>query len=116
VSLDAIARWPIVTFSRNTQPHAAVRELFDRAGLHVTIHASASLATVVRMALDGIGVAIIPPAILRSVAAVGKLRRLHTTAQLPVLNFVVGWPASPGNLAAQRVAEIATEVAKERPE
>jgi DNA-binding transcriptional LysR family regulator len=116
VSLDAIARWPIVTFSRNTQPHAAVRELFDRAGLHVTIHASASLATVVRMALDGIGVAIIPPAILRSVAAVGKLRRLHTTAQLPALNFVVGWPASPGNLAAQRVAEIATEVAKERPE
>jgi DNA-binding transcriptional LysR family regulator len=116
VSLDAIARWPIVTFSRNTQPHAAVRELFDRAGLHVTIHASASLATVVRMALDGIGVAIIPPAILRSVAPVGKLRRLHTTAQLPALNFVVGWPTSPGNLAAQRVAEIATEVAKERPE
>jgi len=112
VPLDAIAQWPIITFSRNTQPHVAVRELFDGAGLRVTIHASASLATVVRMALDGIGIAVVPPAILNNVAAVGKLRRLNTTALLPNLNFVVGWPASPGSPAAQRVAEIATKVAK----
>src|ERR1700730_1612475 len=93
VPLEAIAQWPIITFSRNTQPHIAVRELFERAGLRATIHASASLATVVRMALDGIGIAVIPPAILHNVAAVGKLRRLNTTAKLPRLNFVVSWPA-----------------------
>ena len=64
IALDGLAQWPIITFSRNTQPYIVVRELFARAGLHPTIHASASLATVVRMALDGIGIAVIPPAIL----------------------------------------------------
>ncbi len=64
VPLDEIAKWPIITFSRNTQPYIFVRELFERAGMRTTIHASASLATVVRMALDGIGIAVIPPAIL----------------------------------------------------
>jgi DNA-binding transcriptional LysR family regulator len=112
VGLEVIAQRPIVTFSRNTHPYIAVREMFARAGLPVTIHASASLATVVRMALDGIGIAVIPPAILDNVAAVGKLRPVKTSAKLPSLNFVVAWPASPDSFAAQKVAEIAVQVAR----
>jgi len=114
LALEAIAKWPIVTFSRNTHPYIVVRELFTRAGLQVTIHASASLATVVRMALDGIGIAVIPPAILDNVLGVGKLRQLRTTAKLPNLNFVVSWPSSPDSFAAQKVAEIAVQVAREQ--
>jgi len=113
VSLEDIARWPIITFSRNTQPYVLMRELFTRAGLRTTIHASASLATVVRMALDGIGVAVIPPAILPNVAPRGQLRELKTRPKLPPLNFVVSWPSTPDSFAAQKVAEIATGVAKE---
>lgn len=113
LTLDVIAKWPIVTFARNTQPYIVVRELFARAGLRATIHASASLATVVRMALDGIAIAVIPPAILPNVAAVGKLRQLQARTKLPSLNFVVSWPAAPDSFAAQKVAEIAMAVAKE---
>jgi DNA-binding transcriptional LysR family regulator len=113
VSIETIAQWPIITFSRNTQPYIVVRELFARAGIRATMHASASLATVVRMALDGIGIAVIPPAILGNVAAVGKLRPLKTKAELPKLNFVVSWPAAPDSYAAQRVADIALEVARQ---
>jgi DNA-binding transcriptional LysR family regulator len=87
--------------------------MFVRAGLQVTIHASASLATVVRMALDGIGIAVIPPAILDNVAAPGKLRLIKTSVKLPSLNFVVAWPSSPDSFAAQKVAEIAAQVARE---
>ena len=110
VALETIAQWPIITFSRNTQPHIVVRELFARSGLKPTIHASASLATVVRMALDGIGIAVIPPAILGNVAP-GGLRRVQTNAKMPDLNFVVSWPATPDAFAAQKVAQIAAEVA-----
>jgi DNA-binding transcriptional LysR family regulator len=114
IALEHIVKWPIITFSRNTQPHMALRELLDRKGLRATIHASASLATVVRMALDGIGIAVIPPAIIENLAAREKLRRLNTKMKLPNLNFVVSWPAAPDNFAAQRVAEIAVQVARER--
>ncbi|HZP77285.1 MAG TPA: LysR family transcriptional regulator [Pseudolabrys sp.] len=111
-TLAEIAERPIVTFSRNTQPYMIVRELFARAGLRPTIHASASLATVVRMALDGIGVALIPPAILSNVVSDGRLRPLKSNVELPSLNFVVGWPATPDSFAAQKVAEIAAQVAQ----
>src|SRR5215470_6833335 len=107
ITLEHIVKWPIVTFSRNTQPHMALREMLARKGLRATIHASASLATVVRMALDGIGIAVIPPAIIKNVAAGEKLRRLNTKMKLPELNFVVSWPATPENFAARKVAEIA---------
>jgi DNA-binding transcriptional LysR family regulator len=114
VVLETLAKWPIITFSRNTQPYVAVRELFAQAGLRATIHASASLAPVVRMALDGIGIAVMPPAILDNVAAMGKLRQLKTRIRLPSLNFVVSWPtATPDSFAAQKVAEIAIKVAKD---
>ena len=115
IALEHIVKWPIITFSRNTQPHMALRELLARKGLRATIHSSASLATVVRMALDSIGIALIPPAIIENVAAREKLRHLNTKMKLPQLNFVASWPAAPDNFAAQKVAEIAMQVARERP-
>ena len=114
VSLAEIARHPVITYSRNTEPYAALRELFARAGLQPTIHASASLATVVHMALDGIGIATLPPAILPGLAARGRLRAIATEATLPDLNFVMSWPAAPERFAVQRVAEIAAKVAQDR--
>ena len=112
IPLAELAKWPIITFSRNTQPYIFVRELFDRSGLQPTIHASASLATVVRMALDGIGVAVIPPAILAHVVPEKRLRPLKTEVALPNLNYVVSWPSTPDSFAAQKVAEIAVRVAR----
>lgn len=111
IALEHIARLPIVTFARNTQPYLALRELFAREGLRPTIHASASLATAVRMALDGIGIAAIPPAILHNMAARGRLRVLHTPVELPALDFAAAWPAAPDNPAAQKVAELAIGIA-----
>lgn len=112
IELEEIAKWPIVTFSRNTQPYIALREMFSRQGLRPTIHASASLATVVRMTLDGIGIAVIPPAIIKNLAPAGKLRRIRTNVELPPLDFVVAWPAVPASPAAQKVIEIALGVAR----
>ena len=113
VSLAEIARHPVITYSRNTEPYAALRELFARAGLQPTIHASASLATVVHMALGGIGIATLPPAILAGLAARGRLRAIATETELPDLNFVVCWPAAPESIAVRKVADIAAQVAQD---
>jgi len=116
IALEHIVKWPLITFARNTEPYMALRQLLAREGLRATIHASASLEAVVRMALDGIGIAVIPPAIIeKKIDARERLRRLHTTIELPDLNFVVGWPDAPVHRAAQKVAEIAIEVAREMP-
>jgi DNA-binding transcriptional LysR family regulator len=113
MTLEHIAERPLITFARNTQPHMALRNLLAAKRLRATIHASASLEAVVRMALDGVGIAVIPWAILeKKTEARRELRRLSTRGiKLPDLNYVVSWPAAPGNFAAQKVAEIALQVA-----
>jgi DNA-binding transcriptional LysR family regulator len=113
MTLERIAKSPIITFARNTQPHMALRKLLAERKLRATIHASASLEAVVRMALDGVGIAVIPPAILEKRAdARNQLRHLKTRGiKLPGLSYVAGWPTASDNPAARRVAEIASEVA-----
>lgn len=112
VPLSEVAKRPLITFSRNTQPYIALRELLDRAGLQATIHASASLATVISMALDGMGIAVIPPVIIGVVLPKGRLHEIKTDVRIPRFDYVVSWPATPDSFAAQKVAEIALGVAK----
>lgn len=111
-TIAELAAWPIITFSRNTQPYVAVRELFNRPDLPpVRLHASASLSTVVRLALDGIGIAVIPPAVVAPELAAKRLRMIDVEARIPELSFVASWPASVDSPAAEAVAAMAAEIA-----
>jgi DNA-binding transcriptional LysR family regulator len=109
-----LARFAIITFPRKTQPYEIVRSLFNRPDLPaIRLHASASLATVIRMATDGIGVAVIPTAIVERELAEGQLNLLTTDLQVPTLTFSASWLASPDTLAAERVADLAVQLAQE---
>lgn len=113
-SLETLARFPIITFSRGTQPYIAIKELFARADLPpLRLHASASLAPVVRMALDGIGIAAIPPAIVPQELRSGRLRLVETDIAMPDLTFTATWPVTPDGFAVEAVVAIASEVAAE---
>jgi DNA-binding transcriptional LysR family regulator len=109
----------IITFARNTQPYQVLRDRLDDRGLHATIWASASLEAVVRLALEGLGIAVIPPDILeKKVEARDRWRRLNTDIKLPPLDYVVSWPRASdaaGDNTVQKVIEIATKVARQWP-
>lgn len=107
---DIVAR-PLITFGRNTRPHADLQELISRQGLRATIHASASLEAMVRFALDGRAVAVIPPAIVAGRRDGAGLRCLPTAIALPSLEYYASWPDEYAHPAAQKVAEIAVDVA-----
>ncbi len=108
-----LARFAIITFPRKTQPYEIVRSLFNRPDLPaIRLHASASLATVIRMATDGIGVAVIPTAIVERELAEGQLNLLATDLQVPTLTFAASWLASPDTLAAELVADFAVKLAQ----
>jgi DNA-binding transcriptional LysR family regulator len=119
LALEDIVKHRIITFARHTQPYLELRKMLDRAELDATIWASASLETVVRLALDGNGVAVIPPDIIaKRVDARRKLRELNTKVKLPNLNYAVGWPTALGDVddsTVRKVVDIALEVAKEWP-
>src|SRR4030081_658432 len=95
LTVHDLAKFPIITFPRKTQPYETVRSLFNRPDLPpVRLHASTSLATVIHMAIEGLGVAVIPTAIVENELADGRLQLLTTDQQMPLLTFSASWLAS----------------------
>lgn len=114
---EDLARFPIITFPRKTQPYEAVRALFDRADLPpIRLHASTSLATVIHMATEGLGIAVIPSAIVENELVGGRLQLLETNLTLAPLTFTASWVASPDIAAVERVADLAGQIARAIPE
>ena len=109
---EDLGRFPILTFARNTAPHAALAALLDRVAgpRRSRIHGSTSLATVLRMAIGGIGVAVIPPVIAADAVASGQLVVLDGPA-LPPLRFVACWRAESGSASLEAAVRVARSLA-----
>ncbi|MBP2293721.1 LysR family transcriptional regulator [Azospirillum rugosum] len=110
-SLEDLAAWPIITFSRTTQPYGVIREMFSSVGLSVRMFGNSSLASVVRMAVDAVGVSVIPIAIVQRELGEGLLRLVDVQHPLPALSFSAAYPANHDNHMASVVAQLAADVA-----
>jgi DNA-binding transcriptional LysR family regulator len=112
-ALRELAKFPIITFPSKTRPYEMVRSLFNRPELPpIRLHASASLATVIHMANEGLGIAVIPAAIVENELANGRLQQLDTDFTIPPLTFSAAWLASPEMVAVERVADLAGRIAQ----
>ncbi len=113
LTVHDLAKYPIITFPRKTQPYEIVRSLFNRPDLPpIRLHASASLATVIHMAIEGLGIAVIPTAIVENELADGRLQLLSTDLKIPPLTFSASWLASPDTVAVELVADLAGKIAQ----
>jgi DNA-binding transcriptional LysR family regulator len=114
LKVQDLARFPIITFPRKTQPYEIVRSLFNRPDLPpIRLHASASLATVIHMAIEGLGIAVIPTSIVENELADGRLQLLSTDLKIAPLTFSASWLASPDTLAVELVADLAAKIAQD---
>jgi DNA-binding transcriptional LysR family regulator len=113
LTVHDLAKFPIITFPRKTQPYEIVRSLFNRPDLPpIRLHASASLATVIHMAIEGLGIAVIPTAIVENELADGRLQLLSTDLKISPLTFSASWLASPDTVAVELVAGLAGTIAQ----
>jgi DNA-binding transcriptional LysR family regulator len=114
LKIQDLAKFPIITFPRKSQPYEIVRSLFNRPDLPpIRLHASASLATVIHMAVEGLGIAVIPTSIVENELADGRLQLLATELKIPPLTFSASWLASPDTLAVELVADLAARIAQQ---
>ncbi|HEY0332082.1 MAG TPA: LysR family transcriptional regulator [Rhodopseudomonas sp.] len=113
LTLRDLAKHPIITFPRKSQPYETIRSLFSRPELPpIRLHASASLATVIHMAVEGLGIAVIPTDIVEAELADGRLQLLTTDLHIPPLTFSASWLDSADTTAVERVANLASEIAE----
>lgn len=112
IGLEALARFPILSYPRGTLPHSQLAALFCRPDLPaVRLFASGSLSAIVRMAVDGIGVGVVPLAVAETDLAAGRLRLLEVAHGLPPLRFTASFLTTPGSGLAAMIADVAGQVA-----
>lgn len=115
VSLKRLGKWPVITYPSTTDPHRAVRQFLQQAGVEsVRMYGSAALSVIVRMAQDGIGIAVISPVTLLRELSEGTLAVLEVAGPvLPPLHYTACWRPGPDSRVASTVAHAAYKIANE---
>jgi DNA-binding transcriptional LysR family regulator len=112
LSLSDLATFPIISFARNSGPHAVIERLFsgsERGALHV--NCIASVATMIRLVTDGFGVAAVPPAIIQRELNEEILHTLRVDVEFPALVMLACFRSDNENPLTETVARIAQETA-----
>ncbi|KAB0266422.1 LysR family transcriptional regulator [Microvirga brassicacearum] len=113
LSLAEIAHHPFLAYSKDSLPHHRVLRLLADVGIEdPTIYNSNSLATIIRLAKDGIGVTPLPTVIVRDHLEAGTLVALDVQPAFPPLVFYAVYSDHPDNLIPAVVARMAQEVAR----
>ncbi|HDR9796517.1 TPA: LysR family transcriptional regulator [Burkholderia cenocepacia] len=106
-----LAGFPIISFSRHSGPHATIERLFAAVERPASINCITSVAAMIRLVADGLGVAALPPAIIGRELQEGTLELLDVEPEFPALPLVATY-RSQGLPIAARIAELASEVAR----
>ncbi|NKE65974.1 LysR family transcriptional regulator [Ramlibacter sp. RBP-2] len=114
LTLADIAAFPILSFSRNSGPHRFLERLFDdRVGRQVHINCMTSVSAMIRLVVDGFGLAMIPPAIIQRELADGDVRLLQIDTEMPNMVLVCSYRSGPETPLFQQIATVAQQTAQD---
>lgn len=114
VKLEELAQHPILTYGRNTRPYMELKMRFaEVSDSPVRLFASSSLAAVMRMVKDGIGVAAIPRALVQDDLDSGKLVAAPCQWIPSDLRFTASFASEPPNPLVDFAATLAQRVSLE---
>jgi len=83
LEIEDVARFPILSFPTSSSRHGSVLSYFQRSGIeNIRLH-TASLATLIRLTIDGVGLAAIPLVTIERELASGALRELSVNTEFP---------------------------------
>jgi DNA-binding transcriptional LysR family regulator len=106
------SRFPILTYPRNTYPYEYLRDMLLRnTERPPRIFTNSSISTIEKMALDGVGIALVAEGSLRTDAQDRDLRKLSTDIVLPPLSFYAFYPLGVGGEILGELARIAEATA-----
>lgn len=93
VTPGELAQHPIVTHSRGSHLHRTIRDWFAGAGISkLRLHGCSSLASMIEMTAAGLGVAVLPPKMIRRLHGGGRLETIRTSRELPPTQFCCIYP------------------------
>ena len=114
LTLMDISNFPILSFSRNSGPHKFLERLFEDAPARpVRVNCMTSVSAMVRLVVDGFGLAMIPPAIIQRELASGDVHLLQIEAEMPNMQLVCSYRSGPETPLFQQIATVAQQTAQD---
>lgn len=112
IGLQQLAELPIISFSRHSGPHASLHKLLSVSGERPPrIHCISSVAAMIRLVVDGFGVAVLPPSIIQAELAAEKLHLVETDTEFPNLPLVASI-RNDSHPLANRIAELTVHTSR----
>ena len=109
-----LAVFPIISFSRDSGPHqATVRSFAELPVDAVQINCINSIAAIIRLAVDGFGVAVVPPAIIQRELLENQLRLLKVKQPPPELVLIASYRTGLDSPLAEHIVQMAQQVTTE---
>ena len=109
ISLQEVAQYPVITYLKDTRPHLAIRELFAANGVvDFKIYGNASLSAIVRLCSEGIGVGVIPPAVIERELKNKSLKIIDVAGgALPEMSFSISYLYATDTFLLDAIADLA---------
>lgn len=112
ISAADLARFPVFTHSRGSHHHQMVMRWFDGEGLRpARVHGCNSLTTMIQMTIAGLGVSVLPTALVAEDLRRKKLALLRTRQPLAPHRFLLVHQSRSFDPTVNVIADMAAEVA-----
>ncbi|RDJ98047.1 LysR family transcriptional regulator [Paraburkholderia lacunae] len=106
-----LAAYPVISFARHSPPHEFLTGLFAASGdVQVQINCLSSVAAIIRLVVDGFGIAVLPPAFVMRELEAGQLHLLQVTHRVPALPLVAVFRRTPDSLLPESITRLALNV------
>ena len=113
-SVTQLAEQPILSFPRDTTPWHYLQQLFKSQSGEVVIHTCSSVASLINLAQQGVGIALLPEILVKSQLAAGELSIINTEIAPQPLAFCSSWRVDEEETLPKLLADSAKKIMVDR--
>ncbi|MDP3519411.1 MAG: LysR family transcriptional regulator [Hydrogenophaga sp.] len=113
ISLEDLARYPILSFAQGSAPHRQIEALFEPIGGPRRMYCGTSLATMLKLARDGLGVSVLPAALLQDELFTGQMKLIQADGALPTLRIQIAYLEQADDALLDALVQIGLDVSRE---
>jgi len=110
LAISEMAKYPILSFPRDTAPWHYLQQLFKTEETDTVIHTASSVASLIMLVEQGLGIALVPQILVRSQLEQGSLRELCGEIEPLTLDFCCSWRQDEQSLLPAILADSAYEI------
>lgn len=108
--LNSLGQNPILSFPRRTRPWDYLQQLFRNLDEPPVFHTCSSVANLLTLTLQGVGMALLPEPIVSTHLQQGTLVRFNINEQPPELAFCAHWRVNDDRILPQLLVQSAREI------